>query len=76
MVLKIDIPEKLLPFFEQPKSNLIQNIPYFQTRLARYINHSNNPNCMICFDRNTYCTLIAVKDILKDEEITVDYNPL
>jgi SET domain-containing protein len=48
---------------------------YWRTPLGGFINHSINPNCKKLenrFTRNLY--LIAIKDIKKDEELTVHYT--
>ena len=48
---------------------------YWRTPLGGFINHSTNPNCKKLenrFTRNLY--LVAIKDIKKDEELTVRYT--
>jgi len=48
---------------------------YWRTPLGGFINHSDNPNCEKSenrFTNNLY--LMAIKDIKKDEELTVYYT--
>jgi uncharacterized protein len=40
---------------------------------ARYVNHSNDPNCLTSVERNIG---VAARDILPGEEITIDYRDL
>jgi SET domain-containing protein len=44
-----------------------------RTELERYLNHSNQPNA-ICIAKGNEIFLIAIKNISKDEEITVQYK--
>ena len=52
---------------------------YIRTPLGGFINHSEEPNCKLVLheepDMERNCIyLIAIKDILKDEEITTSYS--
>jgi hypothetical protein len=56
------------------KSSTVED-GYWRTPLGGFINHSINPNCKKLenrFTRNLY--LVAIKDIKKDEELTVRYT--
>jgi len=47
---------------------------FFETRIiGRYINHSNNPNTKLKSKNDEYF-LVAIKNIKKDQEITVNYG--
>lgn len=40
-----------------------------------YCNHSNEPNCEVCFDPDDeHHYISALRDIEKDEELTIDYG--
>jgi SET domain-containing protein len=41
--------------------------------IAKYINHSCDPNCYYTFEENRIL-IFALKDIDPDEELTIDYN--
>lgn len=45
----------------------------FDDEVLNWVNHSCNPNSQLDIDRSDP-VLIAVRDILPNEEITVDYN--
>jgi hypothetical protein len=42
-------------------------------KVLNWINHSCNPNSILDINRD-YPVLIAIRDILPNEEVTVDYN--
>ncbi|WP_150463347.1 SET domain-containing protein-lysine N-methyltransferase [Francisella sp. XLW-1] len=75
-VLTTNISKEITHLFDKPKSNLIKDVLYTQTKFTRYINHNITPNCVLDLDNNDYWTIIAIKDISKNEEITVDYKPI
>jgi SET domain-containing protein len=45
-----------------------------RTPLGGFINHSFKPNCDIVQKRGVY-RLVTLREIKKDEELTVDYSP-
>jgi uncharacterized protein len=55
----------------QPKCALIKDKYVSDDKVLNWVNHSCDPNSKLDKDKPS---LIAIKDILPDEEITVDYN--
>jgi len=49
------------------------DLDFIVTDLLKFINHSDMPNVYYKKDNNNYY-LYALKDIYKDEELTIDYN--
>ncbi|GMU86111.1 MAG: hypothetical protein AMXMBFR48_13530 [Ignavibacteriales bacterium] len=40
----------------------------------KYINHNCNPNCYVDADKKGNLLLVAAKDIIPGEELTIDYG--
>ena len=50
-------------------------IPYITSDLGQWLNHSYNPNSIVHYnEKNNKYYIVAIKDINKDEEITINYN--
>jgi hypothetical protein len=59
-----------------PKSKCVRiadNKYVYDDKVLNWVNHSCNPNSKLDINRSVP-VLIAIRDILKNEEITVDYN--
>ena len=69
------VAETKKPGKEYFTSELSNSLKTFMERseLERYLNHSNNPNAK-CIANGTVITLLVIKPIKKDEEITVNYS--
>lgn len=64
-------------YFEKPSTStkIVRHIydGWFETSLlGRYVNHSNNPNCIPLF-KESKIVLITTQDILPSHEITINY---
>ena len=63
--------------------NILASSPYqinakYKGNFSRFINHSDSPNCIPCFTVVNHLLrifFIALKDISKNEQITVHYGP-
>lgn len=66
---------KKLVYLKEPTRTSIQvgSEQHIEDTLGRYINHNCNPNTKITRD-NRNIKLVAIKNILKTQEITFDYN--
>lgn len=49
-------------------------IDTFNTDKIKYINHDCNPNCTVLERDKDSLNLVAIREIKKDEEITMDYG--
>lgn len=62
---------RLTPIKKAGKRALIWNGKPYSIGPFGCLNHSNDPNCMIVRD---VPKLYAIKDIIPDEELTIDYG--
>ena len=61
---------------EEPTKTSIQMFEklHIENFMAGKLNHNCNPNTEIEFDNDANILVYALKDILRDEELTFDYN--
>lgn len=67
-----DTKEPGKTYFTSELSNSLKTFME-RTKLERYLNHSITPNAK-CIANGTIITLLAIKPIKKDEEITANYS--
>ena len=72
-IKKKEIPKEAKEFYDTYAVDLGKDKVFLNTDNARFINHSNNPNTKSLGNKKDN---IAVKDIKKGEEITIDYNEI
>lgn len=70
---KADIPESANEFFETYAVDVGEEFVFLNIDNARFINHSDDPNTK---SLGRYKDNIALRDIHKGEEITIDYNAI
>ncbi len=63
-------------YLENPTRTSIQfKDKHFEDDIGQYINHNCSPNTVVTTLNSTGpIVLVPIKDISKDEEITIDYN--
>ena len=49
-------------------------VPIVTEDLGRWLNHSYEPNSKVCYHRNSKYYIVAIQDINKGDEITINYN--
>ena len=72
-VKKKDVTKEVKDFFDIYSCDLGGDIYMLNVDDARFINHSKNPNIK---NLGSYDKSIALKNIKKGEEITIDYNTI
>ncbi|MBD3282445.1 MAG: SET domain-containing protein-lysine N-methyltransferase [Candidatus Portnoybacteria bacterium] len=72
-IMKKNINKDMRPFFEKYACDLGGDYFMFNMDNARFINHSDTPNIK---NLSHFKKSIALKDIKKGEEITIDYNTI
>ena len=75
-VKKKGIPKEAKEFFEKYAVDYGDDYFLLNTDNARFINHSKIPTTKILGDPKELKDSISTRDILKGEEITIDYNTI
>lgn len=54
---------------------ILYYIPQITNDLGRWLNHSYNPNCVLYYhEKSNNYLIVAIREILKNDEITINYN--